>query len=57
MQEILNPDKHDLIRETIIVLIGLISRWITLRKIKKQKNEVRDQVIKIHGMLRPDIIA
>ena len=26
-------------------------------KIKKQKNEVRDQVIKIHGMLRPDIIA
>ena len=39
MQEILNPDKHDLIRETIIVLIGLISRWITLRKIKKQKND------------------
>ena len=39
MQEILNPDKHDLIRETIIVLIGLLSRWITLRKIKKQKND------------------
>ena len=26
-------------------------------KIKKQKNEVRDQVIKIHGLFRPDIIA
>ena len=39
MQEILNPDKHDLIRETIIVIIGLISRWITLRKIKKQNND------------------
>lgn len=26
-------------------------------RIKKQKAEVRDQVIKIHGMLRPDIIA
>ena len=39
MQEILNPDKYDLIRETIIVLIGLLSRWFTLRKIKKQKND------------------
>jgi hypothetical protein len=39
MQEILIPDKHDLIRETIIVLIGLLSRWFTLRKIKKQKND------------------
>jgi hypothetical protein len=38
MEEILNPDKHDLIRETIIVIIGLISRWFTLRKIKNQKN-------------------
>lgn len=26
-------------------------------RIKKQKEEVRDQVVKIHGMLRPDIIA
>lgn len=26
-------------------------------RIKKQKEEVREQVIKIHGMLRPDIIA
>lgn len=26
-------------------------------RIKKQREEVRDQVIKIHGMLRPDIIA
>lgn len=39
MQEIINADKYDLIRETIIVLIGLISRWITLRKIKNQKND------------------
>ena len=39
MQELINPDKYDLIRETIIVLIGLISRWVPLRKIKKQKND------------------
>lgn len=26
-------------------------------RIKKQKEDLRDQVIKIHGMLRPDIIA
>ena len=39
MQELINPDKFDLIRETIIVLIGLLSRWVTLRKIKKQKND------------------
>jgi len=26
-------------------------------RIKKQREEVREQVIKIHGMLRPDIIA
>ena len=39
MQELINPDKYDLIRETIIVLIGLLSRWFTLRKIKKQKND------------------
>jgi len=26
-------------------------------RIKKQKEELREQVIKIHGMLRPDIIA
>jgi hypothetical protein len=39
MEEILNPDKNDLIRETIIIIIGLLSRWITLRKIKKQKHD------------------
>ena len=39
MQELINPDKFDLIRETIIVLIGLLSRWFTLRKIKKQNND------------------
>jgi hypothetical protein len=26
-------------------------------RIKKQQEEVREQVVKIHGMLRPDIIA
>jgi hypothetical protein len=39
MEEILNPDKNDLIRETIIILIGLISRWFTLRKLKKNKHD------------------
>ena len=39
LEEIINPDKHDLIRETIIVLIGLISRWFTLRKLKKNKHD------------------
>lgn len=39
MQELINPDKHDIIRETIIVLFGLIARWIELRKIKKKQND------------------
>lgn len=39
MQEFFNPGTEDLIRETIIIIIGLLSRWITLRKIKKQKND------------------
>jgi hypothetical protein len=39
MQELFNPDKHDLIRETIIVLFGLIARWIELRKLKKKNND------------------
>ncbi len=26
-------------------------------RIKKQQEEVREQMVKIHGMLRPDIIA
>lgn len=39
MTELFNPDKHDLIRETIIVLIGLITRWIELRKLKKKNDD------------------
>lgn len=38
MQEFFNPDKHDLIRETIIVIFGLIARWIELRKLKKKQD-------------------
>ena len=39
MQEIFNPDKHDLIRETIMVIFGLIARWIELRKYKRKDND------------------
>lgn len=39
MEQLFNPDKHDLIRETIIVLFGLIARWIELRKLKKKQND------------------
>lgn len=39
MQELFNPDKHDLIRETIIVIFGLIARWIELHKLKKKDND------------------
>ena len=35
MQEFLNPDKHDLIRETFLVIFGLVIRWIEIRKMKK----------------------
>jgi hypothetical protein len=38
MQEFFNPDKADLLRETIIILFGLLHRWFTLRKLKKQQN-------------------
>jgi hypothetical protein len=31
-QEILNPDKWDLIREAIIVSVGFIIRWFELRR-------------------------
>lgn len=34
MSEFLNPDKADLIRETILILFGIIARWFELRKIK-----------------------
>lgn len=39
MQQIFNPDQHDLIRETIIIIFGLIARWIELRKIKKKQDD------------------
>lgn len=39
MQELFNPDQHDLIRETIIIIFGLIARWIELRKLKKKDND------------------
>lgn len=39
MQELFNPDQHDLIRETIIVIFGLIARYIELRKLKKKDND------------------
>jgi hypothetical protein len=39
MENFLNPDKADLIRETILILFGIIARWIELRKLKKQNND------------------
>jgi hypothetical protein len=39
MQDIFNPDKHDLIRESIMVIFGLIARWIELRKYKGKDND------------------
>jgi hypothetical protein len=39
MSEFFNPDKADLIRETILILFGLIARFIELRKIKKNNND------------------
>ena len=37
MENFLNPDKADLIRETILVLFGIVLRWIELRKLKKKR--------------------
>jgi len=39
MQEFFNPDKADLIRETIMVLIGLFTRWLELRKYKNRNDD------------------
>lgn len=39
MQELLNPDKHDLIRETFLVIFGLVIRWIEIRKMKKENKD------------------
>jgi hypothetical protein len=38
MQTLLNPDRIDLIRETIIILFGVFARWYELRKIKRNSN-------------------
>jgi hypothetical protein len=38
MQNFLQPDHGDLLRETILILFGLIARWIELRKLKKKEN-------------------
>jgi len=35
MMELTQPDNADLFRETIIVIIGLIIRWIEKRKLKR----------------------
>jgi hypothetical protein len=39
MENLFNPDKHDLIRETILILFGLFTRWYELRKLKKKDND------------------
>jgi hypothetical protein len=37
MIEIIQPDKIDLLRETIIIIVGLIIRWFEKKKIKDGK--------------------
>jgi hypothetical protein len=39
MENFLNPDKADLIRETLMVLFGLFARWIELRKYKNRNDD------------------
>ena len=39
MENFLNPDKADLIRETFLVLLGIVLRWIELRKLKRKNND------------------
>lgn len=36
MEEFTDPSSGDLLRETIIIVIGLIVRWLEKRKAKKQ---------------------
>lgn len=44
MEEITDPSSSDLLRETIIILIGLIIRAIEKRKLKKQlKNQAQEE--------------
>ena len=39
MSEFIQPDKIDLIREALIVIIGVLIRYFEKRKIKKSNNE------------------
>jgi hypothetical protein len=39
MSEFIQPDKIDLIREALIVIIGVLIRYFEKRKIKKAANE------------------
>ena len=34
MNELMQPDNTDLLRETIIIIIGLIVRWFEKKKLK-----------------------
>lgn len=36
MEDLINPSGNDLLRETIIILLGLIVRAIEKRKLKKE---------------------
>jgi hypothetical protein len=39
MSEFIQPDKIDLLREALIVIIGVLIRYFEKRKIKKASNE------------------
>ena len=39
MNEFIQPDKIDLIREALIIIIGVLIRYFEKKKIKKVENE------------------
>jgi hypothetical protein len=39
MNEFIQPDKIDLLREALIIIIGVIIRYFEKKKIKKVENE------------------
>jgi hypothetical protein len=39
MNEFIQPDKIDLLREAFIIIIGVLIRYFEKRKIKKVENE------------------
>ena len=39
MSEFIQPDKIDLLREALIIIIGVIIRYFEKKKIKKVENE------------------